>query len=217
MMQKLYVHMLGTIVATFSGVVPTGRHAQIHPGKLPLIPAPSARDAGRLVVVLDMDETLLHSSLTPLPLGADPCSVDDQMDALAAQKFKQGSRKMKETPDYRFTAGEGEEDQTRVRTTLRPGLREFLLAVSAEFEPILFTASKVEYARPLLDLVEGPGPGRASVTVPGDASVPKELHPLFRHRLYREATVHSPEIDYDRVKDLRLLGRDMRRIILIED
>jgi hypothetical protein len=216
-MYRLYAHVLSTIAATSTGVAGTGWHAQKH--KLPLIPPASARDAGRLVVVLDMDETLLTSDVFPFRVGSDQQRVDDDMmDALVQRKWKskQESSKMKQ-PEHRFIAGEGTLVQARVRTTLRPGLREFLLAVSAEFEPILFTAGHSGYARPLLDLVEGPAPGDASITVPTDAPVPKELHPIFRHRLYREATIRAPEIDYDYVKDLRLLGRDMRRTILIED
>jgi CTD small phosphatase-like protein 2 len=163
-----------------------------------------------------MDETLLHSSLTPFPLGADPRSVDDHMDALAERKSKQESSRMKK-PEHCFTIHEDGQQQERIRSVMRPGLREFLLAISAEFEPILFTSAMSIYARPLLDLVEGPAPGEASVTVPGEAPIPAELHPVFRHRLYREATVPAQEIDYGYVKDIRLLGRDMRRTILVDN
>jgi len=190
-------------------VAPTGRVAQQR--KQPLLPPQSAKDKGRLVVVLDMDETLLHSSLTPFPLGADPRSVDDHLDA---QARRQPNRKK---PEHSFTIGTGAKDQERVRSIMRPGLRQFLLAISAEFEPILFTSALSIYAKPLLDLVEGPAPGDASVTVPGEAPIPPELHPVFRHRRYREATVPALELQYDYVKDVRLLGRDMSRVILVDN
>lgn len=169
----------------------------------------------------------MHSSLVGHPEGAaDPRSEDEHRDAEALAL--QG----KKSPEYTFLIGSGR-DRERVRSALRPGLRAFLLALSERFEPILFTSALPIYARPLLDMVEGPKPdaqaqgqeepaalAAAAAADPSSTvtpAVPADLYPLLRHRLYRPATVPAMELDYDYVKDVRLLGRDMRRVVLIDN
>lgn len=184
----------------------------------PLLPPQSASDAGRLTVILDMDETLLHSELDPLPSEAhidDPRSKDAHHDA---GKLK---------PEIEFFIGSAANGgRERVRTSLRPGLRQFLAHLSAHFEPILFTSAMPVYASPLLDRIEGR-------TVPHSATFgqtpippafpdhpfPPELLPIFRHRLYRSATVRAHELDYDYVKDVspERIGRPAGRVVLVDN
>lgn len=91
-------------------------------------------------------------------------------------------------------------DGTPVQSHLRPGLIDFLQYLSANHEPILFTAGMEEYASPLIDELE------------------REYfngEKIFRHRLYRQSTV-----SYDwrqHTKDVGRLGRDLKRIILVEN
>ena len=196
----------------------------------PLLPPQSAQDQGRLTVVLDMDETLLHSELLPLSakdaaalLAADPRSAHDHHDKEAAALEAAGKKR----PEIEFVIGANTASRERVRTSLRPGLREFLQALSERFEPVLFTSAMPIYASPLLDRIEG----KTEATLKqfgGDAPIPPafpeapfaaENLPVFRHRLYRDSTVPAHEIDYDYVKDISTsrLGRDMRRVVLIDN
>lgn len=166
----------------------------------PLLPAQSGRDVGRLTVVLDMDETLLHSFLAPMPPAGsdlDPRSVHDHHDPRAA------ALKEKKPADFTFEIGVGQHDRELVTSVLRPGLHAFLNALSAEFEPILFTSAMQIYAEPLLNKIEA---------ADGTTS---EAKPLWRHRLYRPATVTLGQFGF--VKDVSRLGRPMERIVLIDN
>jgi Dullard-like phosphatase family protein len=83
------------------------------------------RDRGCLV--LDLDETLVHASFTPV----------DQF-------------------DYTFPIViKGKEYQMYVRK--RPFMEEFLAAVAQKFEVVVFTASMSEYASEVLDLIDPTG------------------------------------------------------------
>ena len=106
--------------------------------------------------------------------------------------------------DFTFEIGVGKHDRELVKSTLRPGLMEFLYALSEEFEPILFTSALQIYAEPLLDKIEASGP------------TPNELRPLWRHRIYRPGTVHY-EGGFSFVKDISRFGRPMERIVLIDN
>lgn len=179
--------------SSFSTAVPTA----------PLLPPQSARDRGRLTVVLDMDETLLHSHLAPLPTNGDPRSVDDHEDERAAEV------KNKKAVDFTFEIGTNKHDKELVKSTLRPGLRAFLHALSEEFEPILFTSAMQIYAEPLLNRID------VSPATGGPDATPESLHPLWRHRLYRPATVNIGQFGF--VKDVSRLGRDMKRVVLVDN
>jgi carboxy-terminal domain RNA polymerase II polypeptide A small phosphatase len=84
-------------------------------------------DADKKTLVLDLDETLVHSSFKPLP-NPDfiiPIDIDGK------------------TVD--------------VYVLKRPGLDEFMAAVGPVFEVVVFTASLSKYADPLLDLLDPDG------------------------------------------------------------
>ena len=96
------------------------------PRQLPsktVLPLPTWRTPRRCLV-LDLDETLVHSSYTEL------------------KSF-----------DMRFSVT-SEEELVEVFVCTRPHLTEFLEKVSQLFEVILFTASKKQYADKLLDLID---------------------------------------------------------------
>jgi len=156
-----------------------------------------------------MDETLLHSFLSPLPpptASHDPRSVDDHEDQVAAHIPPEQRRPI----DFEFEIGVGREKE-RVRSTLRPGLREFMHALSAEFEPILFTSAMQVYAEPLLNRIDLP-PSSPDT----EAATPAHLHPLWRHRIYRPGTVSLPG-GWSYVKDISRLGRSMKRCVLVDN
>lgn len=81
-------------------------------------------EKGRKTLVLDLDETLVHSSLTPLP------SADLQFSVLVANE---------EIPIY---------------VNLRPGLQHLLESVKPCYDIVVFTASLAVYADPLLDIID---------------------------------------------------------------
>jgi CTD small phosphatase-like protein 2 len=95
------------------------------------LPAQSEDDKGKLTVVLDIDETLVHSEVV---------THVDLRDLNNSEVF------------YLFTG-----DGVIIRVLLRPLLREFLSEASKKFELIAFTAGAQEYASGLLDRIDPEG------------------------------------------------------------
>lgn len=81
-------------------------------------------DAGRKTLVLDLDETLVHSSFKPIP-----------------------------NPDYIIPV-EIEGKIVDVYVLKRPWMDHFMEVVGSRFEIVVFTASLSKYADPLLDLLD---------------------------------------------------------------
>lgn len=77
----------------------------------------------------------------------------------------------------------------------RPFLSEFISQIKKLFELVVFTAATQDYADPIIDAIE-----QKSTT--------------FDHRLYR---YHTVVIDNDFVKDLSKLGRDLSRVIIVDN
>lgn len=78
----------------------------------------------------------------------------------------------------------------------RPGLGEFLRALAEFSEVVLFTAGLEDYAKPIVAALDPDGT-------------------IFSACLYRPSTVES--VHYPCVKDMSRLGRDMRRVVLVDD
>lgn len=139
-----------------SSVVPTFR---------PMLLPKQTRRCPRTTLVLDLDETLVHSCL-------EPC--DDA--------------------DFTFTVSFNQQNHT-VYVRCRPHLHDFMETVASLFEIIIFTASQSIYAEQLLNVLD-----------------PKRR--IFRHRVYRESCVL---VDGNYLKDLSVLGRDLARVIIIDN
>ena len=77
----------------------------------------------------------------------------------------------------------------------RPFLSEFLSKISHYYELVVFTAATQDYADPIINAIEQKGT-------------------TFDHRLYR---VHTIIINNDFVKDLSRLGRDLSRVIIVDN
>ena len=78
---------------------------------------------------------------------------------------------------------------------LRPGLFEFLEEMSKFYEIILFTASSQDYAETLIDSIE-------------------ENKKYFSYKFFRQ---HNIIIENDFVKDLSRIGRDLDKVIIVDN
>jgi len=90
----------------------------------PLLPPPPPELAARKCLVLDLDETLVHSSFKPIP-----------------------------NPDFVIPV-EIEDQVHKVYVLKRPGVDQFLQKLGPLFEIVVFTASISKYADPVLDLLD---------------------------------------------------------------
>jgi len=121
--------------------------------------------APTICLALDLDETLVHCSVQPIPRA-----------------------------DLTFTVNfNGQDYQVFVRK--RPYLKEFLKAVSQWFEIVVFTASQRVYADKLLSMLDPKGQ-------------------YIAHRVFRDSCVN---VDGNYLKDLTILGRDIRRVAIVDN
>ena len=116
-------------------------------------------------LVLDLDETLIHTSL--IPTG---------------------------TPDLILNAVKNNESVSILNVYFRPYASELLKEAGKLFEVIIYTASMKRYADPIID----------SLDVDNNVS----------HRLYRNNCVYTPN---GYIKDLSLLGRNLKNVIIVDD
>lgn len=133
--------------------------------KSPLLPSLPPNTKDRICLVLDLDETLVHSSFDPFPSGSD-FSVPLEMPG----------------------------DKHTVYVKKRPFVDEFLATCSQSFEVVVFTASLALYANPVMDVLD---PSRH-----------------VKLRLYRE---HCVLVGGCYVKDMRKLGRDLKRVFILDN
>jgi len=160
-----------------------------------------------LVVVLDMDECLIHSQFLSQQAKSfsapelDSSSSDDG-DGTMQQEDKYRQPDLRPTKSSAFhTDGEEAEsiiasnceyfrihlpDGDLVHVNKRPNLDAFLADVTARFETHIFTAALDVYANPLLDRLE------------------EDLGTHFAGRFYREHCVLDPDLGVY-VKDLGLI------------
>jgi len=89
-----------------------------------LLPALSSQHRGKKTLVLDLDETLVHSSFKPIP-----------------------------NPDF-IVPVEIEDQVHKVYVAKRPNVDKFLGDLGPHFEVVVFTASLSKYADPVLDLLD---------------------------------------------------------------
>lgn len=123
------------------------------------------RQCPKVTLVLDLDETLVHSSLED---GSD-----------VAFSFPVHFNNQKHN----------------VKVRCRPNLIRFMEHVSKVFEIVVFTASQKIYAETLLNILD---PNRDYI----------------RHRVYRDSCV---VVDGNFIKDLTVLGRDIRTTIIVDN
>ncbi|KAJ7555923.1 hypothetical protein O6H91_05G061100 [Diphasiastrum complanatum] len=118
-----------------------------------------------IALVLDLDETLVHSTL-------EHC----------------------DHVDFTFLVHFNCQKHT-VYVRRRPHLQTFMERVAQLFEIIVFTASQGNYAEQLLNILD-----------------PKRK--LIRHRVFRDSCVF---VDGNYVKDLTILGRDLSKVVIVDN
>ncbi len=79
---------------------------------------------------------------------------------------------------------------------IRPFAKEVLVELAKQFELMVFTASHEAYANAVIDYLD-----------------PKKQ--LIQHRLFRRHCDYIEEGYY--VKDLRLLNRDLKKVVLVDN
>jgi len=104
-----------------------------------IVPPQLPGDRGKLTVVLDVDETLIHSRLS-----------SQQDHYRQAEERKEASSSCEE---FKITLEDGE----TVWVNKRPGLDEFLRHMGENYETFVYTAGLEEYAKPLLDWLDPNG------------------------------------------------------------
>jgi Dullard-like phosphatase family protein len=125
----------------------------------------TTRSANKMTLVLDLDGTLVHSSET-----------------------------MIENPDEIVVTSSKNAPKT-FYVKYRPGLQDFLKEVSKNFELVLYTASKKEYAEQVVNRFD-------------------PYRKILKYRLYRQDCIKHKEYF---VKDLSKLGRDLSQVIILDD
>jgi len=124
----------------------------------------SAEFKGKKTLVLDLDETLVHSTFEPV----------QNPDIILPVRIQGMTYK--------------------INVIKRPGVEEFLARAGELFEVVIFTASLSEYAEPLVKMID-------------ETNVVSSL-------LYRQ---HCTLLNGVYVKDMSIMGRDIRDIILVDN
>ena len=107
-----------------SSLTPTNICNKLNEKEEPLLPPKEKEFENKKTLVLDLDETLVHSSFTPF----------EKNDIILEVDF--------------------EGIMYNIYVLVRPSAREFLINLSKYFELIIFTASIPKYASPLLDILD---------------------------------------------------------------
>jgi len=134
--------------------------------ELPLLPKYQRKDK---TLVLDLDQTLVHSTLTIM-----------------------------NKPDYTMEINVPDTGLRTVYVKLRPYLLQFLKFASSLFEVVVFTASPTVYANRVLDRLD-------------------PHHELIDHRMFRHHCHHHHHHKAHYIKDLCALGRDLSKVVIIDN
>ena len=141
-----------------------------------------------LVVVLDMDECLIHSQF----YSPQTARLAHQLPRNHASSWNYSTTSSsKRVESFRFTLPDGDV----VHVNKRPHLATFLEHVCSRFETHIFTAAMDVYANPVLDHLDPTGT-------------------LFAQRWYREHCLYQ---DGAYVKDLDFLNKPPHRTVLVDN
>ena len=141
-----------------------------------------------LVVVLDMDECLIHSQFLSPQAAKYAHQIQQQQKSSATDENQN-----RVVDSFHVTLPDGD----AVHVYQRPHLYEFLRAVSQKYETHVFTAAMEIYAKPVLDHLD-------------------PLQQIFSQRWYRDSCTLS-EDGGSYVKDLTILEKDQSRVVLVDN
>ena len=134
-------------------------------------------NSGKKTLILDLDETLVHSSFKPFN------NVQD--DFVVKINSLQLNNKINNNSNKSYI----------IHVLKRPYVGVFLSIICDIFEVVVFTASIIDYANPIIDEID--------------------IEKKIKYRLFRE---HCIQINKDRyIKNLHNLGRDLKNVIIIDN
>lgn len=137
---------------------------------------------GKKLLILDLDETLIHS-------------VFDEEEKETSNKKQKKATEGLEIKTVSFYDQDIDED-VKVKVILRPNVKDFLVAVSKNFEVGIFTASVKEYADAVISSID-------------------PNNELISFRLYRDSCI---KVGRAYIKDLRIFSNlDMGKVIIIDN
>jgi len=150
-----------------------------------------------LIVVLDMDECLIHSQFLSSPAVARVYA--HQLQQQRRQQSRNNSTCTASVDSFRVTLPDGD----LVHVNVRPGLEAFLEAVTKRFETHIFTAALPIYANRVLDRLDPEGT-------------------RFAGRWFRDACTYDPLVGRGGggayVKNLKRLPFDcLSRVVLVDN
>ena len=162
-----------------------------------------SQDTSPEIVLYVIKYALICNLCRPLSKFSDRVTLcldmDDTLTLMLFEELRIGS----ETVPYDTMVRALDDPDDCGMVYFRPYLKTFLHAVSLKFEVVVFTAACQEYADQILDAID---PTRT----------------LIHHRLYRDSCLEctpNPEAPDSKVylKDLRVLGRDLSQVILVDN
>lgn len=118
----------------------------------PLLPPKKQFDSD-LVVVLDMDECLIHAQFLSSPAVARVYAHQLRQQRRQQQSRESSTSTASAVDSFRFTLPDG----GLVHVNIRPGLEDFLKKVTERFETHVFTAALPVYANRVLDRLDPDG------------------------------------------------------------
>lgn len=139
-------------------------NTQIALKSLDLLPLKEKKDQKKITLILDIDETLIHSTFV-----SDPHA------------------------DFHFYMS-NDDITYDIYVSVRPGLKQFLKTTAKYFELVAFTTARQNYADYILDRID-----------------PDHY---IKYRLYRESCIIY---NGTFVKDLAKFGRDLRKVIIVDN
>ena len=129
--------------------------------------------SGKKVVLLDLDETLIHGDFQEEYLN----DIDHPYDKI-----------------IKFTSLD-EQEEVSVGIFIRNGIQKFLEEISKIFDIGIFTASSKDYADAVINYLD-------------------PNNEFIKFRLYRNSCIRVNNIS---IKDLRIIGVDLKNIVLIDN
>ncbi|WVQ65796.1 uncharacterized protein L199_003974 [Kwoniella botswanensis] len=150
-------------------------------------------------LILDLDETLIHSTSRPLSINAGSSGGGGILGLSLSGLMSTNSKNRSKGVGSR--EGHSVEVVLNGRSTMyhvykRPYVDHFLKKVASWYTLVIFTASMPEYADPVIEWLDA---GRN----------------LFAKRLYRESCHLQPNGSY--IKDLSLVEKDLSRVCFMDN